>query len=114
MSEAAAPFVDLAAAAEIAPGTTRPAELAGVKLLLCRVDDEYFAIENKCSHAGTPMTRGRLRGDCILCPVHSARFRLRDGKHLTPPAASGLRTFAVRVEAGRVLVSPEPIEPPGG
>jgi nitrite reductase/ring-hydroxylating ferredoxin subunit len=45
--------------------------------------------------------------------VHGARFQLRDGKHLTPPASSGLRTFALRIEGGRVLVRPVPIEPPG-
>ena len=109
-----AQFVDVGAAAEIAAGVPRPVELAGLELLIVRVGDEYFAIENKCSHTGALLTRGRIRGDCIVCPVHGARFRLRDGKHLTPPASSGLRTFAVRVEAGRVLVDPTPIDPPGG
>jgi 3-phenylpropionate/trans-cinnamate dioxygenase ferredoxin subunit len=106
-------FMNVCAADEIAPGATRSAELAGFELLICRVGDEYFAIENKCSHTGALMTRGRIRGDCILCPVHGARFRLRDGKHLTPPATVGLRTFALRVEGGRVLVQPAPIEPQG-
>jgi 3-phenylpropionate/trans-cinnamate dioxygenase ferredoxin subunit len=109
----AAQFLDVCAVDEIAPGAARSAEVAGFKLLICRAGDEYFAIENKCSHTGALLTRGRIRGDCILCPVHGARFRLRDGKHLTPPATSGLRTFALRVESGRVLVSPAPIEPPG-
>ncbi len=106
--------VDVVAAAELAPGALRPFEVAGQKLLLCRVGDEFFAIENKCSHTGALLTRARLRGDCIVCPVHGARFQLRDGKHLTPPASSGLRTFATQVVDGRVLVSPTPIEPPGG
>ncbi len=114
MSDATPRYVDVAAAAEIEPGTLRSAEVAGFKLLICRVGDEYFAIENKCSHTGALMTRGRIRGDCILCPVHGARFRLRDGRHLTPPASSGLRTFALRVEGGRVLVKPLPIAPSGG
>jgi 3-phenylpropionate/trans-cinnamate dioxygenase ferredoxin subunit len=107
-------FADVCSAGELAPGTTRTAELGGFELLICRSGDEYFAIENKCSHTGALMTRGRLRGDCILCPVHGARFRLRDGKHLTPPASVGLRTFALRVEGGRVWVKPVPIDPPVG
>lgn len=114
MSDEGARYVDVAAAAEIAPGATRSAELAGFKLLLCRAGDEYFAIENKCSHTGALMTRGRIRGDCIVCPVHGARFQLRDGRHLTPPASSGLRTFATRVVEGRLQVAPIPIDPPGG
>jgi 3-phenylpropionate/trans-cinnamate dioxygenase ferredoxin subunit len=107
-------YVDVVAAAEIAPGAVHPAQLADFKLLICRAGDEYFAIENKCSHTGALLTRGRIRGDCIVCPVHGARFRLRDGKHLTPPASSGLRTFAARIVDGRVQVSPAPIDPPGG
>ena len=114
MSDAAAQYVDVARTDELAPGATRSAAVAGFELLICRAGDEYFAIENKCSHTGALLTRARLRGDCIVCPVHGARFQLRDGKHLTPPASSGLRTFATRVVAGRVEVLPVPIAPPGG
>ncbi len=112
--DGSADYVDLVAAAEIAPGSLRPFEVAGHKLLVCRAGDEYFAIENKCSHTGALLTRGRIRGDCIVCPVHGARFQLRDGKHLTPPASTGLRSFAARVRDGRVQVLPTPIDPPGG
>jgi len=114
VSDESTQYVDVAAAAEIAPGALHAAHVADFKLLICRAGDEYFAIENKCSHTGALLTRGRIRGDCIVCPVHGARFQLRDGKHLTPPASSGLRTFAARVVDGRVLVSTTPIDPPGG
>jgi len=107
-------WLDIAAAVELAPGTARAAEAGGFKLLIARVGDEVFAIENKCSHTGALLTRGRIRGDCIICPVHGARFQLRDGKHLSPPASSGLRTFATRIVEGRVEVLPTPIDPPGG
>jgi 3-phenylpropionate/trans-cinnamate dioxygenase ferredoxin subunit len=114
VSDDAGAWIDVCAADEIAPGATRTADAGGHKLLLCRTGDAYFAVENKCSHTGALMTRGRLRGDCIVCPVHGARFQLRDGKHLTPPASSGLRTFKLRIEAGRIQVDPTPIDPPGG
>jgi 3-phenylpropionate/trans-cinnamate dioxygenase ferredoxin subunit len=100
VSDEPAQYVGVVDAVEIAPGTLRHFEVAGHKLLICRAAEEFFAVENKCSHTGALLTRGRIRGDCIVCPV---RFRLRDGKHLTPPASSGLRTFAARV-----------VEPGGG
>ena len=114
MSDEAGEFVDVVAAVEIGPGALRPFQVEGHQLLICRAGDEYFALENKCSHTGALLTRGRLRGDCIVCPVHGARFRLRDGQHLSPPASSGLRTFALRVVDGRVQVLPVPIQPSGG
>lgn len=107
-------YVDVVAAAEIPPGALRAFEVAGHEILVCRVRDDYFAVENRCPHTNAPLTGGRIRGDCIVCPVHGARFRLQDGKHLTPPASSGLRTFAARVVDGRVQVSPAPLDPPGG
>jgi 3-phenylpropionate/trans-cinnamate dioxygenase ferredoxin subunit len=116
MSESSehAAYVRLTAAADIAPGSLAEFRVGGLRILLCRSGDEFFAIENKCSHTGALMTRGKLRGDCIVCPVHGSRFRLRDGKQLTPPASVGLTTFAVRVIDGHVEVLPSPIEPPGG
>jgi 3-phenylpropionate/trans-cinnamate dioxygenase ferredoxin subunit len=110
----AADYVAVVAAAEIAAGKPRAFEIAGHSLLLCRVGDEYFAVENRCPHTNALLTGGRIRGDCIVCPVHGARFRLRDGKHLTPPASSGLRTFATRVVDGWVQVLPVAVDPPGG
>lgn len=107
-------YADVCGVDELAPGATRAAELGGFALLVCRAGDEVFAIENKCPHSGALLTRGRIRGDSILCPVHGARFQLRDGRHLSPPATSGLRTFATRVREGRVQVLPVPIDPPGG
>lgn len=113
-SSSQAVFVALMPAAELAPNAVKAFELAGQRILLCRVGDEFFALENRCSHTGALLTRGRIRGDCIVCPVHGARFQLHDGKHLTPPASSGLVTFAVRVAEGQVEVLPVPIDPPGG
>ena len=107
-------YVDVAAAAELAPGTVRALELAGHEIVLCRAGDEFFALQARCSHTNAPLARARLRGDCLVCPVHGARFRLRDGTHLSPPASSGLRTFPTRVENGRVQISPAPLDPPGG
>jgi 3-phenylpropionate/trans-cinnamate dioxygenase ferredoxin subunit len=106
-------YVDVTAASEFAPGSLRAFDVAGHEILICRAGDSYFALENRCSHTHAPLTAARIRGDCIVCPVHGARFQLRDGRHLTPPAWSGLRTFATRVVDGRVLISPTPIDPPG-
>lgn len=101
------------AAADVAPGSFKRAEAGGYKMLICRVGETYYAIENKCSHAELPLQTGKIRGDCIVCPVHGARFQLSDGKHLSPPAWKGIRTFALRVVDGHIEVNPEPRNAPG-
>jgi 3-phenylpropionate/trans-cinnamate dioxygenase ferredoxin subunit len=46
-------------------------------------------------------------GDQIICPRHGARFCLRTGKALTPPAYEDLPTFPVRILDGRIQVAIE-------
>lgn len=107
-------YQDVIAAADIQPNSIKKVEVDGRKLLICRVNDNFYAIDIMCSHAEMPLINGRLRGDCIICPVHGARFQLSDGKHLSPPAWKGLKTYPVRVVDGRVQIVPVPREPPGG
>jgi 3-phenylpropionate/trans-cinnamate dioxygenase ferredoxin component len=40
----------------------------------------------------------------VVCPRHGAKFCLRTGAALTPPAYEPVRTFAVRVREGVVEV----------
>jgi nitrite reductase/ring-hydroxylating ferredoxin subunit len=40
-----------------------------------------------------------------VCALHEARFCLRTGKVLSPPATVPLRTYPVRVEDGEVFVN---------
>lgn len=85
-------------------GDMAPCRVEGVELLVCRVDGRYFAVANRCPHAGQPLHGGRLRGYGLGCPLHSARFDVRDGRCLKGPAETGLVTYPVIVEAGKVHV----------
>ena len=73
-------------------------------ILLCNVDGEFYAVENLCSHAATPLSHGRLDGYRLECPVHGARFDVRDGKVARRPARRALRTFPVVVTGSRVAI----------
>ena len=105
-------FVFLAQASEIAPGKNKAFERDGHDVLVCNVNGEFFAVTNRCSHAEEKLEGGRLRGHCVVCPLHGARFDLRDGKHLTPPAWMGISTYPLRVVDDRVEVRLDPREPP--
>jgi 3-phenylpropionate/trans-cinnamate dioxygenase ferredoxin subunit len=67
-------------------------------VVVCRVDGQLHALADKCSHADTPLSDGRLRGPMLICPLHGAAFDVRDGRHQGPPAWEGVRCF--RVEEG--------------
>jgi 3-phenylpropionate/trans-cinnamate dioxygenase ferredoxin subunit len=80
---------------DLGPGQKRPLEHAGVEILLCNVDGDFFAVENVCSHAAVPLSEGTLQGCELECDFHGAVFDVRDGSAIALPAKDGLRTFAV-------------------
>lgn len=97
-------WLDVAGIAELTPGTRRVIDLDGVAVAVFNLGGEYFAIQDICSHDGGELANGELEGDVIICPRHGARFSIRTGTVLGPPAYENIRTFPVRVEGGRVQV----------
>jgi 3-phenylpropionate/trans-cinnamate dioxygenase ferredoxin subunit len=97
-------WTDVAAAGNFPVGTWRTAEVDGVFVAVFRLEDGFYAIEDVCTHDGAELTGGPLEGDQVVCPRHGARFCVRTGAALTPPAYQPTRTFPVRVESGAVQV----------
>jgi 3-phenylpropionate/trans-cinnamate dioxygenase ferredoxin subunit len=78
--------------------------VAEVALVICRFRDEYFAVENMCSHALATFDDGRMRGYRLMCPLHGATFDIRDGSVTGAPATRPIQSFPVRVVEGTVEV----------
>jgi 3-phenylpropionate/trans-cinnamate dioxygenase ferredoxin subunit len=97
-------YVSVAAESDVRPGHARSVQVDDVCLLLCKVDGAVYAVADVCTHDRGPLGEGRLRGAVIECPRHGARFDVRDGSVLAPPAIRPLPTFATRVVGGNVEV----------
>lgn len=97
-------WVDVAAADEFPPGTSKVVDVDGARVAVFNLDGEYYAIEDICTHDGGELADGEVEGDVIICPRHGARFSIRTGAVLAPPAYEPVATFPVRVEAGQVQV----------
>jgi UDP-MurNAc hydroxylase len=41
-------------------------------------------VQRTCPHAGGDLAKGRIEGDCIVCPVHGWRYSLLDGSSVHP------------------------------
>lgn len=92
------------AVAELDPGDFRVVDVDGAEVAVFNLDGRFHAIEDVCTHDGEPLTGGPVDGDEIICPRHGARFCIRDGRALTPPAYEPTAVFPVRVEDGVVWV----------
>ncbi|MEI6036316.1 MAG: Rieske 2Fe-2S domain-containing protein [Planctomycetota bacterium] len=99
-----ADFVRVAEATELPdPGKTL-VEVDGDLIALFRVDGQFFAIDDVCTHDGGPLVEGELTDHKIACPRHGAKFDIRTGAALTMPALRGTRSHDVKIEEGGVWV----------
>lgn len=67
-------------------------------------DGQYYAVQRQCSHAALDLDGGRVRGASIVCPHHGARFDLKSGRVLGPPAYAPIAAFPTRVRDDMVEV----------
>ena len=82
--------------------------IGGRKVLLCRSENQYFAVQNTCTHDMEPLTGGAIRKCTIVCPMHGARFSLKSGQPFGPPAFEPLDTYEVRIEGELIQVWSKP------
>jgi 3-phenylpropionate/trans-cinnamate dioxygenase ferredoxin component len=74
------------------------------RVALFRVSGRFWATDDRCTHDGGKLVDGRLDGYTIICPRHGARFDIRTGEVLSPPASVDLAVHEVKVEGNDVLV----------
>ena len=101
--------VRLCAPSDLEPGTAKRFDVDGFRLALVRCDDDWFCVDDRCSHAEASLAEGVVWCDDreIECPRHGSVFQLDTGKALTLPATRPQRTYPVRVEGDDVIVELE-------
>jgi 3-phenylpropionate/trans-cinnamate dioxygenase ferredoxin subunit len=114
-------FIDAAAAGDIPQDTMREVKVDGHDFLLANVGGEFYASDAHCPHLHANLTKGKLEGTVVICPLHGSRFDLTDGRCLEWTNWKGtaksvasfvrhprpLRVYEVRIEDGRVFVGPQ-------
>ncbi len=104
MSDGEGGWVRVAGRSDLAPGEVRGVEAAGHSIAIYNSDDGLFATDNICTHAYACLSDGWLDGQTIECPLHAARFDIRTGKALDPPATEDLKTYPVRLTGDDIEV----------
>ena len=97
-------WTDVAAVDSFDNGSHVVVDVDDVDVVVFNLDGEFFAIEDVCTHDGSEISSGCLKGDEIECPRHAARFSIRTGEVTAPPAYEPIDTFPVRVVEGVVQV----------
>ena len=96
---------DVAPAGDVPRGGQRVYEIDGRFVVVYNVQDTLYAIEDACTHDGNPLSDGSVEGAEVICARHGARFCLRTGAALSPPAYEPVATFAVERRDDRLWIA---------
>ncbi len=95
----------IASVSEVEVGRPVAVQANGRKVAICRpTADEFYAIDDTCSHALASLSEGELMQYEIECPRHGAHFDIRTGEALTLPATKPVRTYNVVVDNGEIYI----------
>jgi 3-phenylpropionate/trans-cinnamate dioxygenase ferredoxin component len=98
-------WLDVGPADELPRGGRRVYPLEDRYVAVYDVAGELYAIEDLCTHDGESLAGGEVEDHEVICPRHGARFCLRTGAALSPPAYEPVATFGVRREHGRLWLA---------
>lgn len=106
-------WIDIGALADIPRQGARLVKThAGCVAVFRTAGDEVFALDDRCPHKGGPLSEGIVHGGQVTCPLHNWVFDMSTGQ--AQGADTGqVTTYAVRLEAGRVLIEAARLSVPG-
>ena len=67
-------------------------------------DGDFYATDGLCTHEDFPLADGLVMDNIIECAKHNGRFDYRTGEAKGAPVCVNLKTYPVKVEAGKVLI----------
>lgn len=90
---------------DIAVGECKMFVLEDTPIGVFRLEDGFFALDDRCPHAGASLTRGVLDDDIVRCRIHHWGFCVRDGNYVDQDNPRfDARTFEVRVKGNQVEI----------
>ena len=91
---------------ELISGKARRFEVGSRAIAVVRIDNQVYAIGDKCSHADVALSDGEVLCDTkeIECIRHASSFSLETGKPNTLPATQPVHVYFATVDNGDVYI----------
>jgi 3-phenylpropionate/trans-cinnamate dioxygenase ferredoxin subunit len=99
--------VQVCTTAAVGAGAAKRFDVEGHRLCVVRLGDDWYAINDECSHEDYSLSEGEVWEDEreIECPKHGSTFSLESGEPQTLPATRPVPVYKVHVDGDDVLVS---------
>ena len=98
-------WIEVCAAGDIAKEDVMRFDHEGRTFALYRApDDRFYATDGLCTHEKVHLADGLVMDNIIECPKHNGRFDYRTGEAKGAPVCVNLKTYAVKVEGGKLHI----------
>lgn len=77
------------------------------RIAMFRINDDVFAIGDRCSHAEASLAEGELWDLSVECPRHGSEFDLKSGEPHALPATEPVPVYPVSIDGGTVYLELE-------
>ncbi len=110
-----ADWVRVCATDEVPLGRMKKFTVREENILIAHIAEGFYATGAVCTHMGGDLSKGRLRGNIVRCPLHWSQFDVTTGKvHknvyrvvklITRREAHDLKSYPIKVEDGAVWIA---------
>ena len=97
-------YVPVASVEELPEGGRLFIEIDDLPIVILKINGQYYAIADVCSHDDGPVGEGNIEGLEIICPRHGAHFDIRTGKVLALPAFVDIPAYPVRINDDQIEI----------
>jgi 3-phenylpropionate/trans-cinnamate dioxygenase ferredoxin subunit len=66
-------------------------------IIIARVEGKFYAAQGRCPHMRAYLSRGKLNGTVVTCPLHGSRFDLKTGKVVRWVTGKGIMSMMGRL-----------------
>lgn len=95
---------------DLVEGRPLPLIINGWPILLASSEGRIHATIDRCTHASSELSTGRIRRGTVMCPLHGARFDLATGQCIGGPYEP-LMLFETRSDGEWIEVAVPNTEP---
>lgn len=104
-------YVKVADKNELTKGNKKKVVLGGKEILIINLDNQYYAIDNRCPHMGGSLFEGTIKDGQVICPRHGSVFDVRTGKVVEAGSilfikvkVDNLQSYPVKVQGNDLFV----------
>ncbi|HEX6287088.1 MAG TPA: bifunctional 3-phenylpropionate/cinnamic acid dioxygenase ferredoxin subunit [Acidimicrobiia bacterium] len=81
--------------------------IGDTRIAMFRIEDDVYAIGDRCSHAEASLAEGEIWDTSVECPRHGSEFDLKTGEPHALPATEPVPVYEVSIEDGTVYLELE-------